>query len=654
MSLEPCSSFDVLRDPNAEIPVHIHQKTMHQKEQAKGNTVFLDALGKMQAAAKKPAEKRGLPFSVTQDCDFFKIVPKSEWSMRTHSESLAPMASIGSRVSVYWEGDKQYYSGYVSDIRNDFYFISYDDGQNEWLPLAEHQFRILAEEQSPLDALKNKAVQKPTTPSTASRYLTDAARFGNDGCRQPRKAPQRLSNGLFQRPKGRAPTGYSWDTRRGVWQPPPPSQTMASMSMVHTTPIKARKAPQRLSNGLFQRPKGRAPTGYSWDTRRGVWQPPPPSQTMASMSMVHTTPMKGKRKDGGDDDSFEETKRPKGAKSNHMEFADNGEDSDSSDDGDNEDSSYSSGSENPNWWEKKVNKPRPKAARLKFGRRSSKPGQATEPKVSLETVAVHTAHSDGKRKGDNDFSEQSKRTKVAQSNHWDFSGDEGGSVSSFSSSSAKKLPPDATPAKIGQRTRTLEKITTLNMPVESVAVASEMPADHEKVRDMQTSIGQKVMDNLSTMLALESLDTDATERCRKSLESLNTFDITLSCVKKELVESLRNLQKHPTLGDLSKTLIEKWQKSCIAELVGQWKESVAICDVETAIEIIKMVKKLYCRIEKEKNTVDLSKDFIAKQELRDRVQETLHLFNDKNVSCEELDFLEALVDDVAPGASELV
>ena len=54
---------------------------------------------------------------------------------------------IGTRVSVWWQGDKQFFEGTLverKDPRNqDPHRVQYDDGDEEWLNLAFRRFRLL-------------------------------------------------------------------------------------------------------------------------------------------------------------------------------------------------------------------------------------------------------------------------------------------------------------------------------------------------------------------------------------------------------------------------------------------------------------------------------------------------------------------------------
>jgi DNA mismatch repair protein MSH6 len=59
-----------------------------------------------------------------------------------------PQVKIGDRIEVYWKDDQEYYAATVTQHRQASSFLEYDDGQTEWLDLAQEQFRILPSSRS--------------------------------------------------------------------------------------------------------------------------------------------------------------------------------------------------------------------------------------------------------------------------------------------------------------------------------------------------------------------------------------------------------------------------------------------------------------------------------------------------------------------------
>ena len=68
-----------------------------------------------------------------------------------------------------------------------------------------------------------------------------------------------MPSGLVPKPRGPAPTGYTWDAARGVW-----------IDATGQVRVKS-SAVAAAEKGLHPRPRGPAPSGYSWCAVRGVW-----------------------------------------------------------------------------------------------------------------------------------------------------------------------------------------------------------------------------------------------------------------------------------------------------------------------------------------------------------------------------------------------
>jgi hypothetical protein len=68
-----------------------------------------------------------------------------------HKRERIAKLGIGSRISIWWPKEKEYYSGTVSQILEGIdgdkdatskpHHISYDDGDEEWLNLLHHKFK---------------------------------------------------------------------------------------------------------------------------------------------------------------------------------------------------------------------------------------------------------------------------------------------------------------------------------------------------------------------------------------------------------------------------------------------------------------------------------------------------------------------------------
>lgn len=100
------------------------------------------------------------------------------WNARTTNEqnSLLVKLKVGTPVSVYWAEDDRYYRGVVGKMK-DFrskkpHFIEYDDGDSEWIDLADHVFDILPENRSSDESKNNKREQQSTKIEASSRSTT--------------------------------------------------------------------------------------------------------------------------------------------------------------------------------------------------------------------------------------------------------------------------------------------------------------------------------------------------------------------------------------------------------------------------------------------------------------------------------------------------
>jgi hypothetical protein len=329
VSLEPCSDFLSFAEGEEagldQIPKDIQQKIIFGQERSEVDQRVMNGLGKMQMAIQAGSP---LPFTVAPDHDVIAMVrtttasstaptPKKERIETTSTAASAPpvekrttttsstlptpkkeriettstaasidalmetnapskgLPSVGDRVSIWWEGMKQYYDGYVTCVRQDFYHILYDDSEAEWIPLDEREFLILPATENfapstiqapPEEAewlppgyqqAKATKVQKKsarsdvndddmewnsinekkstkssaamtkkgpsgslTVEATVSRYLRiTGGRVTSDGCIKPHIAPRQNPKGFYGRPSGRAPKGCTWNRRKGLWVP---------------------------------------------------------------------------------------------------------------------------------------------------------------------------------------------------------------------------------------------------------------------------------------------------------------------------------------------------------------------------------------------------------------------------------------------------
>lgn len=67
----------------------------------------------------------------------------SELNVITRERGALEMPKEGDRVSIWWDGEKEYSDGTIVEVRDTFYNILYDDSDTEWLPLGECNFKII-------------------------------------------------------------------------------------------------------------------------------------------------------------------------------------------------------------------------------------------------------------------------------------------------------------------------------------------------------------------------------------------------------------------------------------------------------------------------------------------------------------------------------
>lgn len=85
--------------------------------------------------------RRGDRAIITETKDTLVIDPDT----KNAQTALIKLVSTGTRLSIYWEDEQQYYNATVSDTRTGRCFVEYDDGEEEWIDLRNNKFRIIQE-----------------------------------------------------------------------------------------------------------------------------------------------------------------------------------------------------------------------------------------------------------------------------------------------------------------------------------------------------------------------------------------------------------------------------------------------------------------------------------------------------------------------------
>lgn len=153
------------------------------------------------------------------------------------------LPNLNDRVSVYWESKDLYYDACVVQRRGEFFYLIYDDGDEEWTPLAERMYTVL--DQSAIPAMHSNQSPKVSNNNCSARNL--ASRIQSDGTIAPPRPPKRDRHGRCVRPKGRAPSGCTWNSRLGKWMKDNMESSPETPELVSSieTPVK------RLKNGAL-------------------------------------------------------------------------------------------------------------------------------------------------------------------------------------------------------------------------------------------------------------------------------------------------------------------------------------------------------------------------------------------------------------------
>ena len=79
------------------------------------------------------------------------------------------LVQMGTRVAIYWDGEDAYFRGTVTDIRSNRkkFFVQYDDGDEEWIKLAKHRFRIVVPKKRKRSSEESPPVVDVSTDSSS-------------------------------------------------------------------------------------------------------------------------------------------------------------------------------------------------------------------------------------------------------------------------------------------------------------------------------------------------------------------------------------------------------------------------------------------------------------------------------------------------------
>ena len=273
VTLEPTSSiisYEFGEKMNYDqVPKDIGKKLARKQELTRSEQVLCNALVAMDAAR----ESQTLSWQVPPDDVLYQIVRADKKGMSTptpvlsrqkqnlaadvlmsmlgppqtpSTESLSPerplepqpeMPHVGDRVKVWWETMDTYFYGFVDEIRgDDFFLVIYDDKELQWLPLADHNFEIVPEDEyvketplareldprfhclSPrLSRNDGNHKSSPSVQKSGASYANkshsrkSSNRVFVNGLWIVKEAPRKDAKGHYKRPCGRSPSGFEWE-----------------------------------------------------------------------------------------------------------------------------------------------------------------------------------------------------------------------------------------------------------------------------------------------------------------------------------------------------------------------------------------------------------------------------------------------------------
>lgn len=193
------------------------------------------------------------------------------------SENLSPerpqqqqpgMPQVGDRVKIWWESMDMFYYGYVDDIRGgDFYFIVYDDEETQWLPLADHKFEIVSEDEYTEETPPSREADprfhclSPSKPRNNNNKSSPSAR--RKGAAKPSQSVNRNEDSesewksSAEKQESHVPANKEVKSKSG--------KTSTSRCVFKDGLWITKNLPNKDANGLYSRPCGRSPKGFEWE-----------------------------------------------------------------------------------------------------------------------------------------------------------------------------------------------------------------------------------------------------------------------------------------------------------------------------------------------------------------------------------------------------
>ena len=309
ITLEPRDSILSYEQGEAQgydtLPKPITKKMAKKETLTKEEQLLCDALGAMEIANDSGAAAVAVP---PPDHVLYKVVlcepsqpqppefptPRSmekkkqtaanallEMGAAQHDEAAEGLPQLGDRVRVFWEGENEWYYGTVEQIRQSFYFIHYDDDEDQWLPLAEHVFAVVppgengeaTPETKSGDASWSSSPRRTPRSVPARKCKTESAKTNKKKQRSKRAADDGETEWndteLTEKPKKKKKQQQASKSpakkKKKKEAAPKSSPTKTGSTVFRDGFLYPIKAPNQDDKGFFKRPAGRDPSGFTWE-----------------------------------------------------------------------------------------------------------------------------------------------------------------------------------------------------------------------------------------------------------------------------------------------------------------------------------------------------------------------------------------------------
>jgi hypothetical protein len=180
-----------------QIPRALQKKILLQETLPTEDQAVLRGLTEMELDLRKePMERKGAYSDFAEGYDLLTTLknpsnPTTVTSETKDNNATAQLATtkkqsyktvldlaVGTRIQVWWEDDDEYYAAEITECRGDFFYLAYDDGMEEWLPLAEHDYKLEEETEMPEPVMSSSSAL--TLKGSSSKYARKKILLDND------------------------------------------------------------------------------------------------------------------------------------------------------------------------------------------------------------------------------------------------------------------------------------------------------------------------------------------------------------------------------------------------------------------------------------------------------------------------------------------